>query len=102
MSSPRLINENTNTCSFLRRLAAIFYDSLLLCAVFFCATYILISTTSIGAIESDNLFFKMFLLILAYFYFCWHWVKGRQTLGMRSWFIFVINNIWAWVCVGFI
>ncbi len=25
-------------------------------------------------------------------YFCWHWIKGRQTLGMRSWYIYVVNE----------
>ena len=68
------------------------YDSILLCAVFFCATFILISSLGEGEIESGNIFYTAFLIFLAYFYFCWHWVKGRQTLGMRSWTIYVVNE----------
>lgn len=43
-------------------------------------------------IESGNIFYNVFLILLAYLYFCWHWLNGRQTLGMRSWKIEVINE----------
>ena len=82
----------TIPCSFLRRLAAMFYDCLLLCSVFFCATLILIFSIGDGAIESGNLYYNTFLLLLSYLYFCWHWVKGKQTLGMRSWYVYVVNE----------
>jgi uncharacterized RDD family membrane protein YckC len=76
----------------MRRLAAIFYDSLLLIAVFFCATFILISSIGTEGVDSGNILYQIFLIFLAYLYFCWHWVKGRQTLGMRSWYIYVVNE----------
>ncbi len=44
------------------------------------------------AIESGNLPYNIFLLTVSYFYFCWHWVSGGQTLGMRSWHVFVIDT----------
>jgi len=87
-----LKSESQNTCSFLRRLAAMFYDSLLLGSVFFCATFILISFIGDGAIESGNLLYDVFLLLLAYLYFCWHWVRSGQTLGMRSWHVLVVGE----------
>jgi uncharacterized RDD family membrane protein YckC len=90
--SQKLKSETQHPCSFLRRLAAIFYDSLLLGSVFFCATFMLILFIDDGAIESGNLFYDAFLILLAYLYFCWHWVKGGQTLGMRSWYVFVVNE----------
>lgn len=76
----------------MRRLAAIFYDSLLLFSVFFCSTLILIYSIGTEEIESGNIFYSAFLVLLAYFYFCWHWVQGKQTLGMRSWYIYVVNE----------
>ena len=85
------INLSTN-CSLPRRFAAIFYDCLLLTAIFFTATFILLLLIGEAAIKSGNIFYNFFLLFLAYLYFCWHWVKGRQTLGMRSWKIEVINE----------
>ena len=79
-------------CSLARRLTAMFYDSLLLISIFFVATLILLPLIGEAAIKSGNLFYNLFLLFLAYLYFCWHWVEGRQTLGMRSWKIEVIDE----------
>ncbi len=79
-------------CPFLRRLASIFYDCLLLFSVLFFATLVLLPLVGEGAIESGNIVYNSYLLILTYLYFCWQWVTGGQTLGMRSWHIFVVNN----------
>ena len=78
-------------CNLLRRLAAIFYDCLLLTAILFVATAILVSLIGGNAIEGGNIVYNAFLLLVSFFYFSWHWVKGGQTLGMRSWHIFVMN-----------
>ena len=69
-----------------------FYDSILLCSVFFLTTFILVAFRDAGEIESGNIIYNSFLILLAYFYFCWHWTKGRQTLGMRSWKIKVFDE----------
>lgn len=79
-------------CNLLRRLAAIFYDCLLLTAILFVATAILVSLIGGNAIEGGNIVYNAFLLLISFFYFSWHWVKGGQTLGMRSWHIFVMNE----------
>jgi uncharacterized RDD family membrane protein YckC len=84
--------EKQIQCSFLRRLAAMFYDSLLLTAVLFCATSALMPFIDGEAISSGNPAYNAYLLILAYLYFCWHWVTGGQTLGMRSWHVFVVTE----------
>ena len=76
----------------MRRLAAIFYDCLLLSAVLFVATLALMPFAGGKAIESGNLAYNLFLITVSYFYFCWHWVSGGQTLGMRSWHIVVKND----------
>lgn len=73
-------------------MAAMLYDGLLLCSIFFCATLILIYSIGDGEIASNNFYYEIFLILLAYFYFCWHWTKGKQTLGMRSWYIYVVNE----------
>lgn len=85
-------NENQNHCSLLRRFAAIFYDALLLIGIFFIASFILLPLIGDTGVESGNIFYNIFLILLAYLYFCWHWVNGRQTLGMRSWKIEVIDK----------
>lgn len=72
-------------CGLLRRLAAIGYDLLLLAAVDFIATAIILVFTSGVAVESANPFYKLYLLLIAYAYFSWQWTHGGQTLGMRAW-----------------
>ncbi|MGY8813162.1 MAG: RDD family protein [Gammaproteobacteria bacterium] len=72
-------------CSLIRRLAAIFYDSLLLIAVLFAATIILLPFSEGKAIESENLLFFIYLSTCSYFFFVWQWTHGGQTLGMRTW-----------------
>jgi len=79
-------------CFFWRRMAAMFYDCLLLTAVLFVATSLLMPFIGGNAIESGNFAYNGFLLSICFLYFGWHWVKGGQTLGMRSWHIFVISE----------
>ncbi len=73
-------------------MAAILYDCLLLTAVLFVATALLMPFIGGNAIESGNLAYNVFLLSISFVYFGWHWVTGGQTLGMRSWHVFVINE----------
>ena len=84
--------EKTINISLLRRFAAIFYDCLLLFSVLFFSTLVLLPLISDGAIESGNVAYEFYLLIISYLYFCWHWVAGGRTLGMRSWQIFIVNK----------
>lgn len=60
------------------------YDGALLLSVLFLATALLMPLTG-GAIASGNQWFRMYLLIWSYLYFCWPWVSAGQTLGMRAW-----------------
>lgn len=84
--------KNSPNCSLQRRFAAMFYDGLLLISILFTASFILLPIMGDGGIKSGNLYYDAFLLFLAYLYFCWHWVNGRQTLGMRSWKIHVVTK----------
>ena len=68
----------------LKRLAAVFYDSLLLLSLLFPATMILIPFTRVESIGSNNIAYNLYLLLIAYLYFVWHWANGGQTLGMRA------------------
>ena len=78
--------------SMLKHLAAIFYDSLLLFSLFFLATMVLIFFANFESIESNNIAYDLYLLLIAYLYFVWHWVNGGQTLGMRAWHIKLIKQ----------
>ncbi|MCG7900467.1 MAG: RDD family protein [Candidatus Thiodiazotropha weberae] len=69
----------------LRRLGAIFYDTLLLTALVFVATAAV--TLPFGNPTGDwLLIFQIFLFeIIPLVFFCWFWIRGGQTLGMRAW-----------------
>ncbi len=70
--------------SLLRRLGAISYDIILAFSLaFFIVGAMLIAFFDKQA-QTDLLMFGIFL-ITVYFYFTWSWVKGRQTLGMKTW-----------------
>ena len=70
-----------------KRLAAIFYDSLCLFSLFFLATLILIFFIEGESVASNNIAYDLYLVLITYLYFVWHWVNGGQTLGMRTWHI---------------
>lgn len=87
------MNKSTGmTVTLLRRLAAICYDGMLLFSVLFVSTLLILPLVSNTAIESGNLAYNFYLLIMCYLYFCWQWMNGGQTLGMKSWRLQVVNS----------
>jgi uncharacterized RDD family membrane protein YckC len=69
----------------LRRLAAVFYDSLLLVAVFFVATALILPLNAGRAFASTQYFYPIYLLVVSFIFFGWFWTHGGQTLGLRAW-----------------
>jgi uncharacterized RDD family membrane protein YckC len=74
----------------LRRLAALFYDLLLVLALAFVATFAMLPLTGGEAIVSATQgmlahAYHALLAILAFAYFGWSWTHSGQTLGMRAW-----------------
>lgn len=69
----------------LRRLAAMLYDGLLLLAVLFIATALLLPLTHGEAVHAGNPLFSTYLLFVTFLFFAWFWTHGGQTLGMRAW-----------------
>jgi uncharacterized RDD family membrane protein YckC len=73
-------------------MAAIFYDCLLLFAVLFIATAVLLPFTHGEAIHSGNFLYFLYLTVLSYVFFGWQWTHGGQTLGMRAWKIILLDT----------
>ena len=70
----------------LRRLAAILYDSLLVGALFFMATVPFIAVRGGEPVEtSENLLYRVVLLVVLYVFFVGFWSRSGRTLGMQSW-----------------
>ena len=70
---------------------AIVYDCCLLISVLFFATVLALPVAGGEAFAANNLFYSAYLLFITYFYFVWQWKKGRQTLGMRAWHIYLLT-----------
>ncbi len=78
-----------------RRLFAIFYDCFLLLAILFIVTAIANALNHGTAIESDNIFYPLYVFIifaLSFLYFAWFWIHGGQTLGMKTWQIQLLSS----------
>lgn len=75
----------------LRRLAAILYDLLLLIALFFVATALLLPINDGEAFTSRQVFYPVYLLVISFFFYAWFWTHGGQTLGLRAWKIKVLT-----------
>ena len=77
---------------FLRRLAAIFYDWLLLVGVMIVASLPLIWILGgAPANWATQTAFRLYLLAITYGFFAWFWTHGGQTLGMRVWRLRVVS-----------
>jgi uncharacterized RDD family membrane protein YckC len=77
---------------FSRRLLSMIYESLILTAVLFIASFIF---HLIFRDTSSILFrpaFQLYLLLIAGIYFIWFWTHGGQTLPMQTWKLRVISS----------
>jgi uncharacterized RDD family membrane protein YckC len=78
--------------SFFRRMTSMVYECFLLGAVV--VVFFLLPQTLFGvftgiAVYPSVLWVHFFVLLLAYF--CWFWVRGGQTLAMKTWKIQVVD-----------
>ena len=89
MHAPELLLQCPNA-SLLKQWFAIFYDSLLIIAILFAATAILLPFNDGEAIGGPA--YNLLLLGLVFFYYGWFWHRAGQTLGMKTWKIRVINE----------
>lgn len=74
-----------------RRLAAFCYDLLLLAALVFTFTLLVVAVRLGAPVPPGTWWFPACLLAIAMLFFCGFWVRGGQTLGMRAWRIRVVR-----------
>jgi uncharacterized RDD family membrane protein YckC len=77
---------------FLRIMGAVIYDSLLLLAVLFLATAIVLPFNAGEAFSTDQYVFPAYLLAVSLVFYGWFWTHGGQTLGLKSWKIKLCNQ----------
>jgi uncharacterized RDD family membrane protein YckC len=70
----------------LRRLASMLYEAILLFAVAFLGTWLFQLAAGTLRIEGWRMhLLQVFLLALFAAYFLWCWLRGGQTLAMKTW-----------------
>jgi uncharacterized RDD family membrane protein YckC len=75
-----------------RRCLAIGYDTVIVVALWFAATAILLPITGVTTIEPGQPFYYLYppcLLLVNWLYLAVSWRYGNQTLGMRAWRVFL-------------
>ncbi len=109
--------DNTLSPGFFRHLAIIIYDALLLLALLFLATALVLPLNHGEAFSSSQFFFPIYILTVSFLYYGWFWTHGGQTLGMKTWKVKIrsqnykavtwplafkrfIIAIFSWACAG--
>ena len=75
----------TKNAGLLRRMGAIFYDSMLLLALMFFATLPFVAVRGGEPVTSGDTSHQLTLLLVAYAFFVGFWSRAGCTLGMQSW-----------------
>lgn len=76
----------------LLRMAAILYDGLLALAIVFLGTLPLVILNAGEAIPAHTWWYRLYLVFLVGGYFVFFWVRGAETLGMKSWRIVLVST----------
>jgi uncharacterized RDD family membrane protein YckC len=84
--------ESPLSPGFFRHMAIIAYDGLLLLALLFLATALILPFNKGEAFTASQYFFPIYILLVSYLYYGWFWTHGGQTLGMKTWKIKIQTN----------
>ena len=76
---------------FLKNMVICLYDLMLLFSVLFFMSLPWIIVTN-GDAVTNNIFYQFYLLLIILFYYLWFWINHGQTLGMKSWKTYVLNQ----------
>ena len=76
---------------FLQNIVICIYDFMLVFSVlFFMSVPVHIFTD--GEAIINNIFYKTYLLFIVVLYYSWFWIKHNQTLGMKAWKTYLVND----------
>ena len=78
--------------SILIRLAAMVYELLLVTAVVFVASFILLPFVGELKAAWQRHFFQVWILLVLFVYFAAFWLRSGQTLAMKTWRIRLVNR----------
>lgn len=71
--------------SFVRRIACMLYELLLLLAILMFAALIFLFIFGDATAAPKRYLFQFYLWLVTAAYFVWNWTRGGQTLAMQTW-----------------
>lgn len=81
-----------DTASFLVRIAAMIYESLLVTAVVFVAAFLVIPVVGEMHAPWQRHLFQVYILGVLFSYFSAFWLRSGQTLAMKTWRIRLVRK----------
>ncbi|MEO0369458.1 MAG: RDD family protein [Pseudomonadota bacterium] len=87
------IVQNLPKPGLFKRLLVITYDGMLLIGVIFLASLIFLLVPA--SVESHNVVRALkliYLFAVAFLFYGWFWTHGGQTLGMKVWHLYLVDN----------
>ncbi|HEY0268210.1 MAG TPA: RDD family protein [Methyloradius sp.] len=84
--------ELKSSPGWFRTIASLFYDFLLLLAIFFAGTFLFISIFGNATQAPQRYFLQVYLWLIAGIYFIWCWYRSGQSPAMKVWHIKVVNQ----------
>jgi uncharacterized RDD family membrane protein YckC len=84
-------NKNYKNIGFTKNIIICIYDLLLLFSILFFFTLPLMIFSN-GEGIGQNIFYQLYLLSIIITYYLWFWIKQNQTLGMKSWKSYIVNE----------
>lgn len=85
-------NQAVQTAGPVKRLIAIFYDSLVTFAILIAASAILKQFIGNRETVSFNPLLSLYFLSVVFAFYGWLWTHGGQTLGMKAWRIQLLQT----------
>ncbi|MEW4983197.1 MAG: RDD family protein [Cycloclasticus sp.] len=79
------MTPSKNPPNIFKRLAVIVYDLLLLIAVLFLATLVLLPFQDENLFQPNSWQYSVYLLVVSFLFYGWFWTKSGQTLGLVAW-----------------
>lgn len=86
-----ILTRPVSNPGLIRLLAAIVYDLVLLIAVLFAATTLVLPLNAGEAFTDRQIVYPLYLLSVSFLFYGWFWTHGGQTLGLRAWNLKVLT-----------
>jgi uncharacterized RDD family membrane protein YckC len=73
-------------------MASVIYETVLLAAVLWTASALFTLVVHATSSPWQRMWLQTFLLMVAFAYFAWCWIRGGQTLAMKTWHLRLLST----------